>query len=202
MNTISPSIRTAQQRTPSSLAFLDLSNIFIAGAQLSAVRVGLAPSIEVAMAQKIADPAFRINFRALHTYVIGTDTNSCGFLSGSNAMGQDLSSTWTAARRAGWDATATFTRTQGGREKRVDTTISLMMVEHTVLKGLCPQSTELTLLGGDQDYLPAVEMLNRYGFTVDVVGWNHSTSADLRHAARHFIALDPYFNQLFFRQPT
>lgn len=180
------------------LYILDHENCRIGGAFVSAARLGLADSVNEAGRQGVQDCAFRLSLSRIRAFVAGSCRDVRAVLYGSNAIGQDCSPTWAAARRAGWE-TITYPRSRSGAEKRVDTSICLALLEETVVRGLRPDETDVTLISGDSDFVPALETLRRYGFQVDVLGWEHSTAADLRKAARRFVPLDEYFDHLTFR---
>jgi uncharacterized LabA/DUF88 family protein len=53
----------------------------------------------------------------------------------------------------------------------------------------------ITLVAGDSDYVPAVELLTQDGFRVEVVFWS-SASAELKSIASRFIELDRHLDAL------
>ena len=55
--------------------------------------------------------------------------------------------------------------------------------------------TEMILVAGDGDYVPAVNLLIQRGFKVTVCFWNHA-SRELKEAASGFFSLDPHVEQI------
>lgn len=186
---------------PVCCAYLDLSNIWLPGAQISAVRRGSAPSAQAAAALGIIDPMLRLNLRALHRFAIGSAAGRCRTVCVGSTKDADDVRIAKAARDAGWD-TRMLVRAKDGREKAVDTTLSVVMLEDLLTSAVKPSDADITVLSGDRDLLPAVNALRRRGFAVDIVAWRHATSSELIQAARKFIALDQFFDHLTFRQRT
>lgn len=189
---------TAVPARPVCFAYLDTSNIFLGGAAVSAFRRGMVPSLGFAAEHRKFDLDFRINFTWLRQFVVGDDPEGSArtVCVGSNKVGND-GTVFRAAERARW-AAITPSRSASGREKEVDTTLAVLLMEDVLCQSAPPASVDVTLCSGDRDLLPAVSALKRRGYGVDVVGWEHTTSPQLRQEARRFIALDPYFDHLCF----
>ncbi len=179
-------------------AYLDLSNISIGAAHVSAARLGLATSPSSAAERGICDPALRLNFAALRQFTVGTAALSARTVCvGSIKVDGDCRIS-SATHRAGW-LTDMHLRAKSGREKLVDTGLSVLMLEDLFLTDVDAAEVEVTLLSGDRDLLPAVKALKRRGFSVDVMAWQHTISDELKQAARRFISLDENFQFLTFR---
>ncbi len=186
---------------PACFAYLDASNIFLGGAAVSAARRAMAPTPRIAAEGRIFDPEFRVNFTWLRRFAVGEDHDGTAraVCVGSNKAGSD-GAVYRAAERAHWTA-ITPQRAMSGREKEVDTTLSVLLLEDLLCQPAQPGDVDVTLFSGDRDLLPAVKALQRRGYAVDIVAWEHATSPELRRAARRFIALDPYFDFLCFYVP-
>jgi hypothetical protein len=188
-------------RRPNRFAYLDASNIWLAGAQVSAARRGLALSPARAAEERVLDPRFRVDFAKLRAFAVGEDPSAiahtvCVGSTGTNNNG----AIWKMAQQAGW-ATITPTRARSGREKEVDTSLSVVLLEDLLLADA--GDLDITLFSGDRDLLPAISAVKRRGHAVDVAAWEHSTSGELKRAARRFIALDEYFELLSYEpQPN
>ena len=57
------------------------------------------------------------------------------------------------------------------------------------------EETELVLVAGDGDYVPAVKVFAEFGFKVTVCFWDHA-DRKLKEAASEFVSLNPYVDQL------
>lgn len=192
---------TQVSANPTCFAYLDASNIFLGGAAVSACRRGMAPNPKIAAESHTFDPQFRCNFTWLRHFAVGDDAEGTAraVCVGSNKFGSD-GVVYRAAERAGWTA-ITPQRAVSGREKEVDTTLAVLLLEDVLCHPAQAGDLDITLFSGDRDLLPAVRALQRRGRAVDVVGWEHATSTELRQAARRFVALDPYFDFLSFYAP-
>lgn len=202
-------LRTPTRNTPAAacsggpvcFAYLDASNIFLGGAAVSAYRRGLAASPKIAAESHNFDLQFRFDFTWLRQFAVGEDPDGTAraVCVGSNKAGCD-GVVYRAAERAGWTA-ITPERSLSGREKEVDTTLAVLLLEDVLCHPAQSGEVDITLFSGDRDLLPAVRALQRRGRDVDIVAWEHATSTELRQAARRFIALDTYFDLLCFHAP-
>lgn len=198
-------IAAQNKKSVSRISVVDGFGLWLPGAQVSAARIGLAASPEAAARDRIADHLFRVNVRRLGAFVFGTDIHADDrfgvIVSSCKDDATFPTALYGAFRQAGWTRQIIRARQQGRGEKQVDTTLALELVDATVLRGLDPAQTEVTLIACDRDHIPAIEMLDRYGFTVDVLGWRHATSPAMIEATTgRFIALDDYYEQLTFRK--
>lgn len=87
----------------SELVYIDNSNVFIEGKRVSAVQKGLAMNIWDAIQNRILDPAYRLDFGRLHSFVAGNDPSKIrrAMLFGSRPPQND--SLWNIARAAGFE---------------------------------------------------------------------------------------------------
>lgn len=65
------------------------------------------------------------------------------------------------------------------RQKRVDVIIAVQMLEHAINQNM----QELTLIAGDDDFVPLLESINRFGIYTRLLYSNKSVSDDLICAA-------------------
>lgn len=169
--------------------FIDGSNLFIEGMRLSSqLRSGdrTAP----VHAHQDFDMDFRIDLRRLHGFLGCTGSPVRPLLVGSQSENSNL-----VFESAGWCGfeTIVYPRDANNREKKVDATIILRAVL-AALDGT-PDTTSITLVAGDCDYVPMVKALWQRGYRVEVAFWSHG-SRELREAADRFIPLDPVIDML------
>lgn len=100
---------------------------------------------------------------------------------------------WAHAQAAGFDVQV-VERGADGREKRVDTGV-VTRVCRDAYRLANPDQDRITLVAGDGDYEPLVRQLVADRFHVTLLFWAHA-SRELRQAASHFHALDPYIGEL------
>lgn len=183
------------------LAYFDYPNILVAGKAVSAARRGMAASPEAAAAANIVDHQFRLSLSAFRQFIIGPDDGAHvrAFLAGSQTAGSQ--STVIRAAAPWWDGKA-FDKSAAGKEKQVDTSISVEMIRDVMVLAKDPDHTDITLLSGDSDQLYAVETVKSLGYQVDVASWRHALSPRLAREARRVILLDDYFDLLTFRAMT
>lgn len=169
------------------LVYVDNSNVFIEGKRVSAVQKGMAMDVWEAMREGILDYSYSFDFGKLHDFVAGdveADIKRC-LLFGSRPPPND--SLWRMAERAGFEVIVEDRNVQN-REKKIDTGLVAAMMEDAYTVADKERDT-ITLVGGDGDYVPAVERLVRAGFKVDVVFWGHA-SGELKGVCSNFINLD------------
>lgn len=177
----------------SELVYVDNSNVFIEGRRVSAVTGGQAQGIFDAMNRGVVDCDYSIDFGRLHHIIAGNDEDNIKrcMLFGSRPPPND--SLWDIARQAGFEVVVED-RNVRNKEKRIDTGIVAAMVKDAYTIADKEHDT-ITLVAGDGDYVPSVQMLVEEGFNVDVVFWQHA-SQDLKDAAAKFIDLNPFLNHL------
>jgi uncharacterized LabA/DUF88 family protein len=172
--------------------YVDNSNVFIEGQRVSAVRKGLARNIIEAMNNKIVDYSWNIDYGKLHEFLCGENKSEigCAKLWGSPPPKDSF---WKLVERKGFEV-KTYERNYSGKEKRVDVAIAHQITKdaYTLID---KHDSEISLVAGDQDYVPLVEDLVNSGFLVMVVFWEHA-SKDLKEAASKFISLDPFLGHL------
>lgn len=193
MHTTTQTHSTISAPTPPPTAqdhvFVDGSNLFIEGMRLSSHLRSGDPTAP-AYAHQQFDLDFRIDLRRLHSYLGCTGSPVRPLLVGSHTENTDL--VFESAAFCGFE-TIVYDRDANNREKKVDATIILRAVL-TALDGT-PDTTRITLVAGDSDYVPMVQALRQRGYRVEVAFWSHG-SRELREAADRFIPLDPMIELL------
>lgn len=173
--------------------YVDNSNIFIEGKRIAAVRQGWAASAAEANERDIVDHDFRLDFGGLYDFISenNPDKVARAVLFGSSPPESDA--VWAVAERVGFEAVV-VSRNAANREKKIDTGIVAAMVRDAYTRADRATDT-ITLVAGDSDYVPAVELLTDDGFHVEVVFWS-SVSSELKNACSRFIELDRYLEKL------
>lgn len=173
--------------------YVDNSNVFIEGKRVKAVKTGLALNIYDAFENGILDQNYRLDFGKLHAFVAGDDPSNIkrAILFGSRPPVAD--SIWSIARKAGFE-TVIEDRNVANREKKIDTGIVAKMTKHAYTE-VDKQNDTLTLVAGDGDFVPVVEMLVNEGFCVEVVFWSHA-SKELKGICSKFTSLDDHIDHL------
>jgi uncharacterized LabA/DUF88 family protein len=173
--------------------YVDNSNVFIEGKRIAAIQNGDAKNAAHANGNGIADHSFRLDFGELYDFVAenNPDKVARAVLFGSSISESDA--VWQIAERVGFE-TVVVSRDPERGEKKVDTGIVAAMVRDAYTKADRKKDT-ITLVAGDSDYVPAIELLTADGFRVEVVFWS-SASAELKSVATRFIELDRYLNKL------
>ena len=173
--------------------YVDNSNVFIEGKRISAIRQGLAKDVREANENGIIDSEFRLDFGELYDFVAANNPEKVAraVLFGSGIEENDK--VWQIAQDVGFEAVI-VNRNAANREKKVDTGLVAAMVRDAYTKVDKSRDT-ITLVAGDSDFVPAVELLTADGFTVEVAFWS-SVSAALKEACSHFLELDRHFHQL------
>jgi uncharacterized LabA/DUF88 family protein len=173
--------------------YVDNSNIFIEGRRIAAVRQGLARNAADANRNDIQDFTFRLDFGELYDFISEHNPNKVAraLLFGSSPPESDA--VWAIAERVGFEAIV-VSRNADNKEKKVDTGIVAAMVRDAYTRADRTKDT-ITLVAGDSDYVPAVELLTGDNFRVEVVFWS-SASGELKSVCSKFIELDPYLEKL------
>ena len=163
--------------------YVDNSNVFIEGKKIAAQRNGRSGDI---------DFSFRLDFGELYDFVAENNPGKIAraLLLGSRPPTSDK--VWSVATRAGFEVVV-LDRNSENREKKVDTGLVAAMVRDAYTKA--EKTDEITLVAGDSDYVPAVEMLVADGFYVEVVFWS-SASGELKNVCSKFIELDRHLDNL------
>ncbi|HEY8559594.1 MAG TPA: NYN domain-containing protein [Pyrinomonadaceae bacterium] len=173
--------------------YVDNSNIFIEGRRIAAIRQGKARDLAEANRHDIQDRSFRIDFGELYDFISenNPDKVSRAVLFGSSPPESDA--VWSIAERVGFEAVV-VNRNSANKEKKIDTGIVAAMVRDAYTQADKGKDT-ITLVAGDSDYVPAVELLTGDGYRVEVVFWS-SASNELKEVCSRFIELDRYLEKL------
>ena len=173
--------------------YVDNSNVFIEGKRIAAVHNGKAENARHANENGISDHSFRLDFGELFDFVAENNPNKVAraVLFGSTVSENDK--VWQIAERVGFE-TVVIDRNAENREKKIDTGIVAAMVRDAYTRADKSNDT-ITLVAGDSDYVPAIELLTGDGFRVEVVFWS-SASGELKDVCSRFIELDKHFSAL------
>lgn len=173
--------------------YVDNSNVFIEGKRIAAIRNGDARDIRHANREDIVDLTFRLDFGELYDFVSEHNPGKVAraVLFGSTVSEDDK--VWRVAERVGFE-TVVINRNAENREKKIDTGVVAAMVRDAYTRADKSKDT-ITLVAGDSDYVPAVELLTEDGFRVEVVFWS-SVSAELKAVCTRFIELDRHLDAL------
>lgn len=173
--------------------YVDNSNIFIEGKRIAAIQQGKAKNAAHANENGIVDHTFRLDFGELYDFVADNNPEKVAraVLFGSSPPESDK--VWEVAERVGFEAVV-VSRNCVNQEKKVDTGIVAAMVRDAYTRVDKAKDT-ITLVAGDSDYVPAVELLTGDGFRVEVVFWS-CASNELKSVCSKFIELDRYLDRL------
>lgn len=162
--------------------YVDNSNVFIEGQKVAAKKRKLKKNAK-----------FRLDFGELYDFVAESDPKkiSRALLLGSSPPESDK--VWTVAENVGFEVLV-IERNVENREKKVDTGIVAAMVKDAYTR-ISRKNDTISLVAGDSDYVPAVRMLVKDGFHVEVVFWS-SVSWELKKEASKFIELDKHLETL------
>jgi uncharacterized LabA/DUF88 family protein len=179
----------------SNFVYVDNSNAFIEGKRVSAVRKGIVQNIYEAMNRKIIDNSYRLDFGKLHSFTAGSDPSKIkrAVLFGSRPPENDT--LWVIAEKAGFEV-VTPNRNAANKEKKVDTGIVSEMMRDAYKK-MNSDEDVITLVAGDGDFVPAIQILRQDGYKVELFFWNHA-SQELKDACNRFVALDQHLEHLSF----
>ncbi len=142
-----------------------------------------------AMNNRILDNEYRLDFGALHNFTAGNDPKKIAraVLFGSRPPKND--SLWDIARNCGFEVVVEDRSVQN-KEKKIDTGIVAHMTRDAY-KSVNKDSDVLTLVAGDKDFVPGIELLVNDGFSVEVVFWNHAAE-ELKNICTRFVSLNQY----------
>ena len=163
--------------------YVDNSNVFIEGKKIAARRNGNGREM---------DFSFRLDFGELYDFVAENNPGKIAraLLLGSSPPTSDK--VWGVAENAGFEVVV-LNRNSANQEKKVDTGIVAAMVRDAYTKA--GKTDVITLVAGDSDYVPAINLLVNDGFQVEVVFWS-SASGELKRACSRFVELDRYLDDL------
>lgn len=191
-----------QQRSPQevvSYAYLDLSNLYVGAAQVSAARLGWATSPADAAERGIADSQLRIKFGATREFLVGTSSEKARCIAFGSVKDRSDTRIADSLRRNGIEPRM-LRRSLSGREKGVDTSLAVTMLEDLLLGESHGAMLDVTMVSGDRDLCEVLEPLRRRGIEVDVAAWRHTASTELMQLARRFVPLDDHFELLTYRE--
>jgi len=174
--------------------YVDNSSVWIEGMYVAAVEQDMAFDIRDAHNRKIT-ANWKYDFGKLLTLVGGARNGlKKAVLFGSRPPQND--SLWDAARQCGFEVVVED-RNRDSYEKKIDTGVTVAMMEDAIkaIQRQTVDETEMVLVAGDSDYVPAVKSLIKLGFKVTVCFWNH-VSRELEDVASEFFSLNPHVNQL------
>jgi hypothetical protein len=166
--------------------YVDNSNLWIEGQRVAAVKSNLCPTI-----CEVLDNSWKIDFGALYrlTCPPGEDIGRVA-LFGSRPPPND--SLWKVAEDRGFEVQV-FDRNVANKEKKVDASITTMMLEDSY--EYMKEDDLIVLVSGDGDFVPPVASLRERGFRVRNMFWAHG-SRELRDATEDFFELDRHFGHL------
>lgn len=169
--------------------YIDNSNLFIEGQRVSAVKQDLATDIYEAQEKNILDQNYHIDFGKLYRFLCGGDklTIKKAILFGSRPPPND--GLWACAESAGFKVII-MDRNHANKEKKIDTSITTLMVEDA-FNGAEKGKDTFTLVAGDSDYVPPIESVKRANIRTEIVFWSHA-ARELQDVADKFIPLDAY----------
>lgn len=172
--------------------YVDNSNVWIAGMNVSAVAKGMAPDIWSAQDQRICDYSWALDFGRLMEFA-GGERHEVGraVLYGSRPPQND--SLWAAAERKGFEVVV-YDRNVKNKEKKIDTRIATDIVADSFSR-MNRERDEITLVAGDSDYVPTVENVLARGFKFHVVFWDHA-SRELKESCSSFTSLNKWLELL------
>ena len=173
--------------------YVDNSNIFIEGRRIAAIRHGKARDLAHANRHDIQDLSFRLDFGGLYDFISEHNPEKVARAVLFGSSPPDSDAVWQIAERVGFEAVV-VSRNSQNKEKKIDTGIVAAMVRDAYTKADRTRDT-ITLVAGDSDYVPAVELLTEDGYCVEVVFWS-SASSELKEVCSRFIELDRYLEKL------
>lgn len=180
---------------PDSVLFIyvDNSNVWIEGQRLQAVKLGLARDALEAQRRGLS-ASWTYDFGRLYELACPADARiGRSILFGSRPPVDD--SLWNRARRDGFEVRV-FDRNAANKEKQVDVSLSTTMMEDSYEYMQRERKDVAVLVAGDRDFLPTINSIQKRGFDVRVVFWEHGISKELRDTANEFVSLDEHFEYL------
>jgi uncharacterized LabA/DUF88 family protein len=132
-----------------------------------------------------------MDFGRLFEFAAGTSGDvGRAVLFGSRPPKND--SLWVVAEKKGFEVIV-HDRNAQNKEKKIDTQITAEMIRDSYER--MKKGDTVTLVSGDSDYVPAIQMLRERGFAVEVCFWDHA-SREIREAATRFVSLNKYLDHL------
>ncbi len=174
-----------------SYSYVDNSNVFIEAQRVSAVKIGLACDLADALHRRVFNFQYKLDYGKLYEYLCGDGQEiGCVKLWGSPPPSDSF---WGMVERKGFEVQI-YDRNIAGKEKKIDTGITYAITKdaYTVID---KRTSEIVLMAGDKDYVPAIEDLKKEGYRVVVVFWEHAAD-ELKKAASEFITLNQWLDYL------
>lgn len=164
--------------------YVDNSNVFIEGKRLAARLRGDSRDLNF---------TFRLDFGELYDFIAEHTPEKIrrALLLGSRPPQND--NVWDVAARAGFEVVV-IDRNRHNQEKKVDTGIVAAMMRDAYTK-VDKKNDTITLVAGDSDYVPAIQLLVDDGFYIETVFWS-SASSELKSLSSKFIELDSHLKDL------
>lgn len=169
--------------------YVDNSNLWIEGMYVAAVEAGLARDVSSAHEKRICDYTWKLDFSRLYEFAGGANVGRA-VLFGSCAAPNDAFRN--AVHRCGFESIVQD-RNMRNKEKKVDTSIVANMMRDSYER--LRNGDEITLVAGDKDYVPVLEMLLSREIPVHVVFWAHAAD-ELKRLCTKFVSLNAYVNFL------
>lgn len=179
-----------------NFVYVDFSNVLIEGRKVSAVAKGLAPDLRTADSHCIHDYDWSLDFgRLLWNYAGGPMLGRAVLYASLHP--QDDGRWARRAQEMGFEVVL-HKRNAWGREKMVDTHLTVDMINDS-WERMDRMNDWITLVAGDEDYVPAVEHLEKRNIRVDVVFWEHA-ARELKGVCSNFYPLNPALRFLDYSQ--
>lgn len=175
-----------------SYTYIDNSNVFIEAQRVSAIKEGMAVDLEDAIARRVFNFSYKLDYGKLYEYFCGEGgiEVGCAKLWGSPPPSDSF---WKMVEKMGFEV-VTYERSLAGKEKKVDVAIAHAITKDAYTK-IDKTSSEIVLVAGDKDYVPVIEDLKKEGYKVTVVFWDHAAK-ELRDSASKFIPLNQWLDYL------
>jgi len=167
-----------------NFTYVDNSNIKIEGQRISAVKKGMPGATDIfsAMNNKVVDHGWKLDYGRLHQLVCGTRTQiGCANLWGSPPPGDSF---WEMVRHKGFSYIK-YEKNFSGKEKKVDVAIAHQITKD-VYSGKIDKNDEVTLVSGDNDFVPVVADLKAEGYNIILAFWGHAGPEIRRECSQFF----------------
>ncbi|MFK3940925.1 NYN domain-containing protein [Pseudomonas monteilii] len=177
-----------------NFTYVDNSNVYLEGRRASAVAKKLpgAETYIAAMNNRVMDQSWELDYGLLHQFACGDESNiGSAKLWGSPPPPDTF---WQMVERKGFKV-KTFDKNFSGKEKKVDVAIAHQITKDAYSGLIDKENDEITLVAGDQDFVPVVEDLVESGFKVHVVFWENAAPG-LKAVCSKFICLNPFLDNL------
>lgn len=174
--------------------YVDNSNIWIEGMRVSAIYKGLVVDILDSINSGILDRDWKIDFGKLFLFAGGNKSSvKKAMLYGSRPPEND--SLWKAAKSNNFDVKI-FDRNASNKEKKIDCQIATDILDDSY-QIIDPQTSMVSLVAGDADYVPVVQSLKKRNIYVEVLFWSHA-SRELQTECDSFVNLNKHIDVITF----